>query len=581
MAWFLNSSTVSVYRRLFAYVTPHWKVIAAAVVAMVLYSAANAYVPFIIEDVIETLGDSGRAGANYIPLILLATAAVRGVTDFAAVYGLGWLGRRVIRDLRGEVFQQYTELPARFFDDESTGMLISKLTYNTEQVAEAISNVLVVTVRDTLTMIGLIGAMVYFSPTLTALVAVTIPVIGFLVGVMSRSFRRYGTRIQASMGDATRITEEALSGQQIVKVFEGQEYERRQFAEVNRCNYKVNLKLVATRAAGDVLTQYTLALGLAAIVWVAFSDQLAADIDAPVFMGFLVAMGLLMAPLKRVVNVNVGLQKGIVAGVSLFEVLDESVEEDKGTKKLERACGDVEFRGVSFTYDPKKGRVLDGVSIRAPSGSTIAIVGRSGSGKTTLVGLLPRLYETEGGVVYVDGVDIRDYRRKDLRRQISLVSQDVVLFNDSISNNIAYGGLASSSDADIVRAAELAHVTEFVDRLPEGLNTNVGERGILLSGGQRQRIAIARALLKDAPILILDEATSALDTESERRIQGALATLMQGRTTFVIAHRLSTVESADTIIVLKDGSVLEQGTHAELLELDGYYGGLYRMHFTV
>ena len=548
---------------------------------MVVYSAANAYVPFIIEDVIETLGDAGRTGANYIPFILLATAAVRGVTDFAAVYGLGWLGRRVIRDLRGEVFEKYTELPARFFDDNSTGMLISKLTYNTEQVAEAISTVLVVTVRDTLTMLGLIGAMFYFSPTLTVLVAVTIPIIGFLVAVMSRAFRRYGIRIQASMGDATRITEEALSGQQIVKVFEGQEYERRQFAEINRRNYKANLKLVATRAAGDVLTQYTLALGLAAIVWVAFSDQLAADIDAAVFMGFLVAMGLLMAPLKRVVNVNVGLQKGIVAGASLFGILDESVEEDTGIKVLEGVRGDVEFRGISFAYDQKKGRVLDDVSIRAPSGSRIAIVGRSGSGKTTLVGLLPRLYETEGGCVLIDGVDIRDYKRKDLRRQISLVSQDVVLFNDSISNNIAYGGLASSSEAEIVRAAELAHVTEFARRLPEGLNTNVGERGILLSGGQRQRIAIARAFLKDAPILILDEATSALDTESERQIQDALATLMQGRTTLVIAHRLSTVESADKIIVLKDGSVLEQGTHSELLKLDGHYGGLYRMQFSV
>ncbi len=581
MAWFLNSSTVSVYRRLFAYVIPHWKVISAAVLAMVVYSAANAYVPFIIEDVIETLGDAGRTGANYIPFILLATAAVRGVTDFVAVYGLGWLGRRVIRDLRGEVFEKYTELPARFFDDNSTGMLISKLTYNTEQVAEAISTVLVVTVRDTLTMLGLIGAMFYFSPTLTVLVAVTIPIIGFLVAVMSRAFRRYGIRIQASMGDATRITEEALSGQQIVKVFEGQEYERRQFAEINRRNYKANLKLVATRAAGDVLTQYTLALGLAAIVWVAFLDQLAADIDAAVFMGFLVAMGLLMAPLKRVVNVNVGLQKGIVAGASLFGILDESVEEDTGIKVLEGARGDVEFCGISFAYDQKKGRVLDDVSIRAPSGSTIAIVGRSGSGKTTLVGLLPRLYEAEGGCVLIDGVDIRDYKRKDLRRQISLVSQDVVLFNDSISNNIAYGGLASSSEAEIFRAAELAHVTEFALRLPEGLNTNVGERGILLSGGQRQRIAIARAFLKDAPILILDEATSALDTESERRIQDALATLMQGRTTLVIAHRLSTVESADKIIVLKEGSVLEQGTHSELLKLDGHYGGLYRMQFSV
>lgn len=581
MASIPKSGAVSVYRRLFTYVTPHWKVISAAVVAMVFYSAANAYVPFIIEDVIETLGDSGRTGANYIPLILLATAAVRGVTDFAAVYGLGWLGRRVIRDLRGEMFQQYTELPARFFDQESTGMLISKLTYNTEQVAEAISNVLVVTVRDTLTMLGLIGAMIYFSPPLTALVAVTVPIVGFFVGVMSRAFRRYSTRIQSSMGDATRITEEALSGQQIVKVFEGQDYERRQFDEINRRNYKINLKLVATRAAGDVLTQYTLAVGLAAIVWVAFSDRLAAGIDAPVFMGFLVAMGLLMAPLKRVVNVNVGLQKGIAAGESLFEILDESVEEDLGTKRLERARGDVEFSSVSFTYEPKKGRVLHDVSIHAPSGSTVAIVGRSGSGKTTLVGLLPRLYEIEGGSVRIDGIDIREYTLRDLRRQISLVSQDVVLFNDSISNNIAYGGLSSSSESDIARAAELAHVTEFAERLPDGLNTNVGERGILLSGGQRQRIAIARALLKNSPILILDEATSALDTESERRIQGALATLMEGRTTLVIAHRLSTVESADTIIVLKDGSVVEQGTHAELLAMDGYYGGLHRMQFAV
>jgi subfamily B ATP-binding cassette protein MsbA len=430
-------------------------------------------------------------------------------------------------------------------------------------------------------MIGLIGAMIYFSPTLSALVAVTVPVIGFFVAVMSRSFRRYSTRIQSSMGDATRITEEALSGQQIVKVFEGQDYELNQFNEINRRNYKMNLKLVATRAAGDAITQYTLAIGLSAIIWVAFSEQFAANVDAPTFMAFLAAMGLLMAPMKRVVNVNVGLQKGIAAGESLFEILDEPAEQDTGAKTLTRARGDVEFRRVSFTYDSSKGRVLDDVSIEAPSGSTIAIVGRSGSGKTTLVGLLPRLYDIEGGSVLLDGVDVREYRLKDLRRQISLVSQDVVLFNDTIANNIAYGGLVSSSDADIARAAEIAHVAEFTDKLPEGLETNVGERGILLSGGQRQRIAIARALLKDSPILILDEATSALDTEAGRRIQGALASLMRGRTTLVIAHRLSTVENADCIIVLKDGAVVEQGTHAELLSLDGYYGGLYRMQFAV
>jgi subfamily B ATP-binding cassette protein MsbA len=581
MAALLDSGAVSVYRRLFTYVTPHWRVIAVAVGAMVFFSAANGYVPFLIEDVIETLGDAGRTGGGYVPLLILVTAAVRGITDFVSVYGLGWLGRRVIRDLRGELFQRYTELPARFFDQTSSGLLISKLTYNTEQVADAISNVLVIAVRDTLTMIALIGAMIYFSPILTVLVAVTVPVIGILVGIMSRAFRRYSTRIQASMGDATRVTEEALAGQLIVKVFDGQEYECGQFDVINRRNYKSNLKLVATRAAGDALTQYTLAIGLAAIVWVAFSEQLAAELDAPVFMGFLVAMGLLMAPMKRVVNVNAGLQRGIAAGESLFEILDEPTEQDTGTKTLSRARGDVEFRNVSFTYDSSKGRILDDVSFRSPSGSTTAIVGRSGSGKTTLVGLLPRIYDIEGGSVLLDGTDLREYRLKDLRRQVSLVSQDVVLFNDSIANNIAYGGLASASRDAIEHAAELAHVTEFAANLPEGLATNVGERGILLSGGQRQRIAIARALLKDAPVLILDEATSALDTESERRIQGALATLMQGRTTLVIAHRLSTVEGADCIIVLKDGAVVEQGTHDELLALDGHYSGLYRMQFSV
>lgn len=581
MVSLLDSDAVSVYRRLISYVTPHWKVIAGAVAAMLLYSGANAVVPFIMKAVIDTLGDAGRSGGGYIPLMLLAAAAVRGTTDFVAVYGLGWLGRRVIRDLRSELFQQYTALPARFFDQASTGILISKLTYNTEQVAEAISTVLVVAVRDSLTMIVLVGAMIYFSPILTVLVAITIPIVGLLVGVMSRAFRRYSTRIQASLGDATRVTEEALSGQQIVKVFEGQAYELRHFNVINRRNYKVNLKLVATRAVGDALTQYTLAIGIAAVIWVAFSEQLAANLDAPTFMGFLTAMGMLLGPMKRVININVALQRGIAAGESLFEILDEPVEQDRGTIALTRARGDIEFRNVSFTYDPNKGRVLHDVSIKSPAGSTIAIVGRSGSGKTTLVGLLPRLYEIEGGAVLMDDIDIREYRLTDLRRQISLVSQDVILFDDTIANNIAYGVLASSSRAAIERAADMAHVTEFAEQLPEGLETNVGQRGILLSGGQRQRIAIARALLKDAPILILDEATSALDSESERRIQGALAALMRGRTTLVIAHRLSTVEGADCIIVLKDGAVVEQGTHEELLSLDGYYGGLHRMQFAV
>jgi subfamily B ATP-binding cassette protein MsbA len=576
----LDGQTFAVYRRLFHYVTPHWRVVLGAVVAMVFYSAANGYVPFLLRDIISTLDEEGRGGGSLVPVFVLLTFAVRGVTDFVAVYGLGWLGRRVIRDMRNDVFAKYTQLPSSYFDRSATGNLISKLTYNTEQVAEAISSVVVVLVRDTLTMIALIGVMIYFSAALTALVGVTAPVVALLVALMSRAFRRYSTRIQNSMGDATRITDQALTGHRIVKIFEAQGYEQQQFQAINQSNYKVNLKIVATRAVGDALTQYALAIGFAAIVWVAFSDWLADDLDAPIFMGFIGAMGVLMAPLKRLVNINVALQKGIAAGESLFEILDEPAEPDTGDVPLSRAHGNVEFDHVSFAYASGDARVLSDVSFDVATGTTVAIVGHSGSGKSTLVSLLPRFYDPTSGVIRLDGRNIREYRLKDLRRQIALVSQDVVLFDDSIANNIAYGALAGVDRADIERTAEAAYVMEFARALPEGLDAKVGERGALLSGGQRQRIAIARALLKDAPVLILDEATSALDSESERKIQEALGNLMQGRTTLVIAHRLSTVESAHCIVVLKDGAIIESGRHAELLAADGYYSYLYRMQFT-
>ncbi len=579
MAANLDGQILAVYRRLFHYVTPHWRVILGAVVAMVFYSAANGYVPFLLRDIIGTLDDAGRGGGSWIPILVLLTFAVRGVTDFVAVYGLGWLGRRVIRDMRNDVFVKYTQLPASYFDRSATGNLISKLTYNTEQVAEAISSVVVVLVRDTLTIIALIGVMMYFSVTLTALVGATAPVVAFLVALMSRAFRRYSMRIQNSMGDATRVTEQALSGQRIVKIFEAQEHERRQFQAINQGNYKVNLRIVATRAVGDALTQYALAIGFSAIVWVAFSDWLADDLDAAVFMGFIGAMGVLMAPLKRLVNINVALQKGIAAGESLFEILDEPSEPDTGVVPLARAQGNVAFEHISFAYELGESEVLSDVSFDVGAGETVAIVGRSGSGKTTLVSLLPRFYDPTSGAVCLDGRDVRQYTLRDLRRQIALVSQDVVLFDDSIANNIAYGALAGTDRAAVERAAEAAYVMEFARDLPDGLDAQVGERGALLSGGQRQRIAIARALLKDAPVLILDEATSALDSESERKIQDALGLLMQGRTTLVIAHRLSTVESAHCIVVLKDGAIVESGRHAELLATDGYYSSLYNMQF--
>ena len=571
---------VEVYRRLLHYVVPHWKVLPYAFFAMILAAATNAVVPFLMSEVVETLEAGGRDGGSLlIPLLLLITFAIRASADFVSVYGLGWLGRSVVRDLRAEMFEHYTELPVSYYDRHSSGALISKLTYNTEQVAEAISNVVVVGVRDTLTIVVLVGAMIYFSPLLSAMVAVAAPIVAALIALMSRAFRRYGMRIQTSMGDATRVTDEALSGLRIVKVFEGQGQQQSRFSEINERNRKQFMKLVAARAAGDALTQYTLTIAVTAMIAVAFSSVLLEDLNAAVFLGFLTAMGMMLAPLKRIVGINVALQRGIAAGITLFETLDQPGEPDTGTRRLARASGAVEFRDACFTYDQAKGRVLNNVSFQVPAGGTVAIVGRSGSGKSTLVGLLPRFYDVDAGSVCLDGLDIREFRLRDLRRQLSLVSQDVQLFDDTIANNIAFGALAGAPRAAVEAAAEAAYVAEFAAELPDGLDTHVGERGMLLSGGQRQRIAIARAVLKDAPVLILDEATSALDTESERRVQRALEKLMTECTTLVIAHRLSTVEKADYIVVLQDGAVLEHGNHAELLERRGGYSKLYRMQF--
>ena len=569
-----------VYRRLLSYVAPHWKVLPIALVAMIVAAGTNAVVPFLMSQVVEVLESDGRGtGSLLIPLLLFITFVVRATVDFIAVYGLGWLGRSVVRDLRAEIFERYTELPLSYFEHHSSGALVSKLTYNTEQVAEAISNAVVVAIRDSLTVVVLIGAMIWFSPLLSAMVTVAAPIVAVLVAVMSRAFRRYGTRIQTSMGDATRVTEEALSGSRIVKVFEGQQHQQQRFSEINERNRKQFMKLVATRAGGEALSQYTLTIAVSAMIALAFSETLLQELDAATFIGFLVALGMMLTPMKRLVNINAVLQRGIAAGITLFETLDQPGEPDTGTLRLERASGEVEFRGVCFTYDEAKGRVLHDIGFRVPAGNTVALVGRSGSGKSTLVGLLPRFYDVEAGEVLLDGVDTREYRLRDLRRQLSLVSQDVLLFDDTIANNIAFGALADAPRAAVEAAAEAAFVTEFAAGLPQGLDTPVGQRGMLLSGGQRQRVAIARAVLKNAPVLILDEATSALDTESERKVKRALESLMTGCTTLVIAHRLSTVESADSIAVLHGGAVVEQGTHAELLSQGGTYSSLYRMQF--
>jgi subfamily B ATP-binding cassette protein MsbA len=576
MAAAFGSGAIGVYRRLLAYVRPHRRIVLWSLVAAVLNSAADSAVPLLMRAVIAELDSAGRSGNLLIPLAIAILFPIRGTLDFLAVYGSSWVGRSVVMELRRTLFGHCLTLPARYFDRKASGLLISKLTYNTEQVAEGLSTAIVVLIRDSVTIVLLVGVMIYMSPTLTLLVAVVAPVVGFMVAFAGKRLRRYGSRIQVSMGEFTRAVQQSLSGHRIVKIFDGQARARQAFAAVNDRNARLQLKLAAVRSLAESVTQVAVALGIAAVVFVAFAGTGVARLDAPQFIGFLGAMGMLLAPLRRITNVNATLQRAIAAGESIFETLDEPGELDSGFAALGRAEGRIEYRGVSFSYEGSDRAALADVDLAIAPGRQVAFVGRSGSGKSTLVGLLARFYDVDDGVILLDGRDLRDYRRRDLRRQLAFVSQDVMLFDDSIASNIAYGALASKSRAEIERAAEAAYVTEFAAALPEGLDTRVGERGALLSGGQRQRIAIARALLKDAPVLILDEATSALDTDSERRIQAALEVLMRGRTTLVVAHRLSTVESADLIVAMKDGRIVETGTHDELVRRGGYYAALQR-----
>jgi len=577
-------------RRLLHYVRPYRLVVIPSALAIILYALATGVVPFFVQDVFEDfrsrLLETAEAADSVIealrlPLMIVGVFALRGIMNFLTIYGLSWVGRSAIRDLRTELFRHYLYLPSAYYDRNASGTLLSRLTFNTEQVAEAISTSIVTIIRDGLLIVVMFAIMLRFSFELTLILAVVGPVIALLLGAMSRAFRRYSTRIQNSMGDATRIASQALKGQRVIKIFGGQEYESAKFEDFNRRNFRLHLRLVATRTFGDSLTQFVVVFGVAVIGFLVFSGWLDQDIDAPLFSGFITAVGILLTSLKRLVGTNAALQRGIAAADSLFEILDEPAEAaaTNAAAAVPRIRGEIEFDDVSFRYGEDQEEVLHRVDFRVEPGQSLAIVGRSGSGKSTLVSLLPRFYDVSSGAIRLDGRNVLDYPLQGLRDQLSFVGQDVILFDDTIAGNIAYGALAGASRAEIERAAEAAYVGEFTAELPAGLDTPVGEAGTLMSGGQRQRIAIARAILKDAPILILDEATSALDSESERRVQAALNELMRGRTTLIIAHRLSTVEQADRILVMRDGRVVESGTHVELLAAGGYYSGLYRLQF--
>lgn len=568
-----------IYRRLFKYALPYWKMFLASIAAMIVYASLGPAFAKLIQPLIDgSFIEHDPEILRQAPFILLGLSIARGIAGFASDYCSGWVGRRVIADLRRDLFDQLLNLPCAYYDHASSGQLLAKLLYNTEQVANSLTKGVVAVFKDGLTIAGLTVLMVYENVLLSLVFMVVGPVLGISIRQVSKRFRKISMRIQESMGNVGHVAQEAIDAQRIVKVFNGKGYETEKFAKENERNQRRQMKLIVTDAVSGALVQLIYVSGFAAILYVVSLESVRHTVTPGSLIAFIAAMAMMLSPIKRATQVLNIMQKGIAAGDSIFELLDKAREHDTGTHELGAVKGHIEFRDVSLAYHGGE-YALRNIDLAVKPGETIALVGQSGSGKTSLIRLLPRLYEPTRGAIRLDGRDIREFTLSSLRRHIAYVGQEVTLFNDSVANNIAYGCRETASFEEIRLAARTAHALEFIESLPQGFDTIVGQQGIVLSGGQRQRIAIARAVLKNAPILILDEATSALDAESERHVQEALEALMKNRTTLVIAHRLSTIHNADRIYVMRDGRIVESGSHEQLLRGQSYYAELHRLQF--